>query len=327
MRILQLQKGQKTMSIENNNTVSPLIPTSLPQFLARFRTEHDCRSYLMRQHSAAGFNCPSCANDKAWWNNRSGHWTCTECAKQVPLTAGTPMEGSKQPLILWFRAAWLVASQGLSLSARQLQISLKIERYEIAWDMLRRLRAAGHATDSARRSGTVEVDEAAICGEEFRLRSLPAGSGDMMVLGAAEVRGQRIGRVRLALATNLSSSTLTNFVETSVEQRASTVLTDELLGYRPLQSRGYEHISVVRPGSRSAQRQLPRVHRVFEDLSDWLAVNADKLEQKSISQLIHEYEVRFNRRRQPASNFQALMGASSVSKTSPSFVHNGAMGA
>jgi hypothetical protein len=237
------------------------------------------------------------------------------------------MHGSTQPLNIWFLAAWLVASQGLSLSARQLQITLNIKKYEIAWDMLRRLREAAHVADSERLVGTVEVDEAAICGEGFRIRPLPAGSGDVLVLGAAEVRGQGIGRVRLALASDLSSSSLTNFVETSVEEKTSTVLTDQLLGYRPLKSRGYEHIAVVRPGCRSAQRQLPRIHRVFEDLSDWLAVNADKLEQIPIGELIHEYQVRFNRRRQPASNFQALVGASTVSMTGPPLQGYGAVGA
>jgi hypothetical protein len=227
------------------------------------------------------------------------------------------MDGSTQPLNVWFLAAWLVASQGVSLSAQQLQITLNIKKYETAWDMLRRLREAAHVADSERLFGTVEVDEAAICGEGFRLRPLPAGTGDIMVLGAAEVRGQGIGRVRLALASDLSSSSLTHFVETSVEEGTSTVLTDELLGYRPLKSRGYEHIAVVRPGCRSAQRELPRIHRIFEDLSDWLAVNADKADPNTIGELIHEYQVRFNRRRQPASNFKSLLGLSSASTAGP----------
>jgi len=296
------------MSTGKTNTVSPVIPTTLPEFLARFAGEQDCRNYLMRQQSKAGFNCPACDNNKAWWNDHSGNWKCTRCAEMVPLTTGTPMDGSEQPLTDWFLAAWMVASQGGTTSAEQLQSTLNIKRYEIAWDMLRRLRESLHAPESGMLIGEVEVDEAALCGEQFRLRGIPAVSGDIIILGAAEVRGRGIGRVRLAAASDVSSSSLMDFVSSNVDARTSTVLTDSLLGYRPLNSMGYEHITVVKPGLSSPVRDLPRIHRVFEDLSDWLASRAEKVTEDNISRVLHEYQGRFNARRQPAASFQSLLG-------------------
>ncbi len=296
------------MNTAKTNTVSPVIPTTLPEFLARFSREQDCRNYLMRQQSKAGFHCPACDNDKAWWNDHSGNWKCTKCAELVPLTTGTPMDGSGQPLSEWFLAAWMVASLGESPSAQQLQSTLNIKSYEIAWGMLRRLRQSLGAPESGSLTGEVEVDEAALCGEEFRLRGLPAVSGDIIILGAAEVRGRGVGRVRLSAASDLSSASLMDFVSSNIQSRTSTVLTDSLLGYRPLNSLGYEHISVVKPGRGSPVRDLPRIHRVFEDLGDWLASRAEKVTEDNISRVLHEYQDRFNTRRQPAASFQSLLG-------------------
>ena len=296
------------MYTQQTPQASSAIPTTLPTFLARFQTEHHCRDYLAQQQREAGFRCPSCSNTTAWWHAPQASWHCIGCTQQVPLTAGTPMEGSEQPLQQWFLAAWLLASQGSSLSARQLQSTLNIKRYDLAWDMLRRLR--GSADDSVKGllNGSVEVDEAALCAEQVRLRPLPAGPTDIIILGAAEVRGTGIGRVRLAVAPDLSAQSLGGFVRSNIQPRSSTVLTDNLLGYRRLSCSGYEHISVVEPGRGSAVRELPRIHRVFEDLCDWLASRPVRASRADIEASIHEYQERFNRRQQPAASFQSLLG-------------------
>jgi transposase-like protein len=296
------------MNAETNNSVSEVIPKTLPDFLARFSSEEACRDYLVRQQRGSGFRCPDCGNDKAYWLERRRVWKCTDCRKQTPMTAGTPMAGSQQSLRLWFHAAYLVASQGPSLSARQLQSVLGIRRYETAWNMLRRLRGAMAAPDRDRLSGTVEVDETGLSCRSCSLRPIPTEDGDILVLGAAEVRGRGTGRVRLATARDLSASCLLEFVQETVNPGSSTVLTDDLLAYQPLSSRGYEHISVVRPGTRSAARDLPRVHRVFDDLSNWLATTYRSVGPDHLSQYLDEYVFRFNRRRQAAAGFQSLLG-------------------
>jgi len=162
--------------------------------------------------------------------------------------------------------------------------------------------------DRDRLTGTVEVDETGLSRRTCSLRSVPPEAGDFLVLGAAEVRGRGIGRVRLAKAEDLSSTGLVDFVREAVNPGSSTVLTDDLLGYQPLTSMGYEHVSVVKPGVRSAARDLPRVHRVFDDLSDWLATTYRSVGPEHLSQYLDEYVFRFNRRRQAAAGFQSLLG-------------------
>jgi len=296
------------MDAGTTNTVSPVIPKTLPQFLARFSSDEDCRQYLVRQQRQGGFNCPGCGNNKAYWLDRRSIWKCTDCRKQVPMTAGTPMHGSQQPLRLWFHAAYLVASQGPGLSARQLQTALGIKRYETAWRIFGRLRAAMAAPDRDRLSGTIEIDETSLSCRSCSRGAVPPGDGDIIILGAAEVRGRGIGRVRLATVPDLSSPWLMDFVQDAVLPGSSTVLTDDLLGYRPLASKGYEHLCVVKPGTRSAARDLPRVHRVFDDLSGWLATTYRSVGPDKLSEYLDEYVFRFNRRKQAAAGFQSLLG-------------------
>ncbi len=296
------------MTAGTTNTVPSIIPKTLPKFLARFSSEESCRNYLVRQQRQGGFNCPSCANTRAYWLERRGTWKCTDCRRHVPMTFGTPMHGSRQPLKLWFHAAYLVASQQPRLSARQLQKQLGIKRYETAWNMLRRLREAMAEPHLDRLSGTVEVDETGLSSHDSSLRPVPIGEGELLILGAAEVRGRGIGRVRLATVENLSSRSLVGFVEQAILPGSSTVLTDDLMGYQPLNCRGYEHASVVKPGTASAVRALPRVHRIFDDLSNWLATTYGRVGADNIGHYLDEYVFRFNRRQQAAASFQSLLG-------------------
>jgi len=174
--------------------------------------------------------------------------------------------------------------------------------------MLRRLREAMAFPERDRLTGTVEVDE--VGAERLRGNGLllaPPGEGPYVV-GAAEVRGRGVGRVRLGLASDLSSGSLLSFLQNSVAPGTSTVLTDDLLAYRPLQARGYQHISVVPSGVASAVRALPRIHRVFEQFRTWISTTYLQVGEEHFRHYLDEFAFRFNRRRRPGAGFQTLLG-------------------
>ena len=296
------------MSFSASMPAAGSFPASLDKFQEMFSSEDHCRSYLARCRWPDGFRCPSCGGRAAYWLSARALWKCKDCRRQVSVTAGTVMHRSRQPLTRWFLAAWLVANSSSGISARQLQARLGLTRYETAWEMLRRLREAMAVPDRDRLNGTVEVDEVS----SSRLRGAgliiaPAGEGPYVV-GAAEVRGRGIGRIRLGIVPDLSSSSLVGFLHRAVVPGTSTVLTDDLLGYRPLQGRGYQHVSVVPPGTESAIRHLPRVHRVFEDAQGWLASTYQQVGDEHLQQYLDEFAFRFNRRGRPGAGFQTLLG-------------------
>ena len=67
-------------------------------------------------------------------------WQCKGCGLQTSVTAGTVMHKTRTPLVLWFWAAYLVATHTPGISAVQLQRQLGISRYETAWLILQKLR-------------------------------------------------------------------------------------------------------------------------------------------------------------------------------------------
>jgi len=86
----------------------------------QFSTEEACRQYLCELRWPDGFRCPRCGHGKGW-HSRDGLIRCTACDYKASVIAGTVFEGTRKPLVLWFRAIWLVTSQKNGASARGVQ--------------------------------------------------------------------------------------------------------------------------------------------------------------------------------------------------------------
>ena len=106
-------------------------PQSLLDLQRMFPDEAACEDYLFRLRWPDSFVCPSCGGDRCWPHKRR-LVQCAGCKRQVYLTAGTLMHRSRQPLRLWFTAAFLVSTLTPGISATQLQRQLGIRRYETA---------------------------------------------------------------------------------------------------------------------------------------------------------------------------------------------------
>ena len=283
-------------------------PASLQDFLARFETEEACRGFLAETRWGAGFQCPKCGDHRAYRLANRGLWKCRGCRKQTSVTSGTLMHKSQQPLRLWFHAAYLVAARPGGLSARELQQELGLKRYDTAWTMLQKLRQAMGPPSGDRLAGTIEVDILSLDDLPGRSVIRRGATSSPILIAAVEVRGRGLGRVRMELLPDRSANSLVGFVQASVVPGASTVLTDNILGYQPLQKRGYERVSVVPPGSRSAVRHLPRVHRLFADFQDWLASTYHLVGQEHLERYVDEFVFHHNSRQRPIAGLQALLG-------------------
>jgi hypothetical protein len=82
------------------------------------------------------------------------------------VTVGTVFDRTRTPLTVWFPACWLFATAKDGISALSLQRALVIGSYQTAWAMLGRLRSVLARPGRDRLTGTVEVDETYIGGEE-----------------------------------------------------------------------------------------------------------------------------------------------------------------
>jgi hypothetical protein len=154
------------------------------------------------------------------------------------VTAGTLFDRRRTPLTVWFEACWLFASGKDGISALSLQRSLEIGSYATAWAMLHRLRSVLVRPDRDRLSGTVEVDETYVGGEEPGLRGGRAKGKKVLVgvaIGVFEPRG--FGRCRMQILTDASAAALQAFIIAHVEP-GTRVITDGWSGYRGIDTLG-----------------------------------------------------------------------------------------
>ena len=169
----------------------PGFPQSLPEFFRMFSEERVCVQFVIDSRWPDGKPvCPKCGFDTTYpRKDRPGGRKCAKCGYIFSVTAGTVMENTKLRLSTWLQAAFLMVTDKRGISAKQLQRALALKRYETAWSMLQKLRAAMVNPDRSKLTGRVELDESYIGGPEKGKRGRGAG-GKNLVVGAVEVRAQ-----------------------------------------------------------------------------------------------------------------------------------------
>ncbi len=280
------------------------------EFQERFATEEACRAYLFDCRWPEGFRCRRCGGGEVGVMHRSRRvWQCKSCGAQTSVTAGTVMHGTRQPLRLWFWAAYLVATHHPGISAVQLQRQLGVGCHETAWMMLHKLRRAMVAPEREPLKGEVEVEEFFLGGLEEGLTGGRARGKKTLVGIAIEVRGAGSGRVRLQVLKDASGDSLEGLVKATTTVGA-IVHTDAWAGYNGLAKLGYEH----RPRSQNAaargEQLLPRAHRAVSNLKAWLHGTHRWASTEHLPAYLDEFVFRHNRRRNPHAAFQTLLGLS-----------------
>jgi transposase-like protein/ribosomal protein L37AE/L43A len=270
-------------------------PRTIEEFEAKFSSEETCREYVFRLRWPEGFRCPRCSHSKAW-PVRTTLWQCCRCGHQTSTTAGTVFQDTRKPLKMWFRAMWYVTSQKNGASALGLQRVLGLGSYQTAWAWLHKLRRAmvRHGRDHL--AGWIEVDETYVGGWEEGMKGRRRGEKSLIVI-AAQVEGNVIGRIRMRVIPDASAGSLHPFIESSVAP-GSTIHTDGWQGYASIAKKGFAHeISPIRGRPREASKLLPHVHRVASLLKRWLlGTHQGAVEPQHLPYYLDEFTFRFNRR-------------------------------
>jgi len=313
----------------------PDYPRTLLEFQHLFPDEASCARHLERIRWPEGFECPSCSQVGDPWRlqARPRVLECRQCGYQVSLTAGTVMHRTRQPLPIWFWAAYLVTTQTPGMSALEFQRQLGIKRYETAFLILHKLRTAMVRPERDRIGAEwpVEVDETYVGGA-----TQGEGRGrhhKTLVVGMVEVlprkkalgpdpnllSGQRpqhrgghgrsfiAGRLRLQVIPNRKQKTLEPMVLANVQNKAE-IRTDGWTGYDNLQKLGFNHIPVpVRGDPAKTAQHLPMIHIVFGNLDAWLLGTHHGVSPAHLQSYLNEFVFRFNRRFWPMVGFDSVL--------------------
>jgi transposase-like protein len=270
-------------------------PRTIAELEARFSSEEECRKYLTNLRWPEGFRCPRCNGMKAWPINKM-LYQCAICGYQTSVIAGTIFEGTRKPLVVWFRAIWWVVSQKNGASALGLKRVLGLGSYQTAWTWLHKIRRAMVRPGRDRLSGRVQVDETYLGGLEEGVRGRQTYKKALIAV-AAEENGKAVGRIRMLRVPDASAISLRSFIVQAVEP-GSTIITDGWEGYSGLEAHGYVHkVRVIRGSRGSANKLLPLVHRVVSLLKRWiLGTHQGAVSPEHIDYYLDEFTFRFNRR-------------------------------
>lgn len=270
-------------------------PMTFREFVKRFSTEEQCREYLYRIRFSEGFKCPKCENSKAW-NIGAALYECSACGHQTSVIAGTIFQDTRKPLTDWFTAIWWVTTQKNGASAQGLQQVLGLKSYQTAWTWLHKIRKAMVNPKRVKLSGTIEIDETYLGGETIGKRGRGA-ENKVLVAIAAELDGKKLGRCRMSIVPDASSSSLHTFIKENVEQ-GSSLITDGWNGYNGIESCGYTREVHIQKGKIDEEKSLPHIHTIISLMKRWLlGTHQGAVEEKHLQSYLDEYVFRFNRRK------------------------------
>lgn len=265
------------------------------EFDKRFHSEKACRAYLFSQRWPDGFRCPMCGSAQGWVNMR--HLVeCGQCGRQTSLIAGTILQNTRKPLLMWFRAMWWVCTQKTGVSAAGLKRLLGLKSTQTAWAWLHKLRRAMIRAGREKLSGRVQVDDAFVGGEEPGVHGRQSFKKARVAV-AVEVQetGRGLGRIRLQYIPDFSAPSLVAFVTQNVE-RGSVVETDGWKGYIALEKIGFKR--VILRDDEAPENPLPHVHRVIALLKRWLlGTHQGRVSLKHLQHYLDEFVFRHNRRK------------------------------
>jgi len=265
-------------------------PKNYQELITQFGNQEACLNYIASIRWKEGFCCPRCGSRNSWRSKRL-QWVCAGCRHQVRVLAGTLFQDTKLPMTLWFQMIWWFVGPKNGASALALMQNFGIGSYRTSWSLLTKLRSCTARPLREPLSGSVEVDEIFLGGENNK----------EIIMVAAEKRGRATGRIRLKHIGSRSALDIQGFITTMILP-GSTIVSDRFKSYPTITQKGYEHEPQKKPYfweevDGDDERLLPRVHRVASLLKRWYyGTYQGSVDVENLESYLNEFVFRFNRR-------------------------------
>jgi len=281
-------------------------PKTIIEFQKKFSKEEDCISYLYHSRWTKGFVCPVCKDTEFYYISSRRAYQCKSNKHQTYLTANTVMHGTRQSLLKWLWSAYLLTTETVGISAKQLQRQLGIKRYETAYNMLQKLRSAMVNPEREKIGSLVEIDDTYVGGTTTGGKR-GRGTQKAVVIVAVEKKGKKSGRIRLRHLPDISERHVIRFIKENIK-KGSTIITDSYKSYGNIKRYGYKHRTVL---SGADKKSLPLAHLAISNLKSWIKGIFHGVSKKHLQTYLNEYVFRFNRRFYPMAGFRTILGLSS----------------
>jgi transposase-like protein/ribosomal protein L37AE/L43A len=265
---------------------------SLLEWQKRYGTERACAKELIKVRWPEGFQCPACGSMKACYITTRKLYQCSKCRHQVSVTADTLLHATKLPLVKWFWAIYLAASDKGGISALRTSKHLDVS-WITARNMLQKIRKAMAHRDSIYRLGNIiELDDTYVGGKRTGKRGRGA-EGKTPVLVAVETREKGAGFVAMQAVNTVSNETVRKFLSKHLEM-GQTVKTDALPALNAVKET-QQHKKQVTPPEKASE-WLPLVHIMIGNMKKFINGTFHGVSSNYLQEYLDEFCYRFNRR-------------------------------
>jgi transposase len=214
---------------------------TVKEFFSKFPDDDTCILHVMDLRYGRVRDCLGCGQPTEYYKlAKRPAFSCKLCGHHIYPCAGTPFERTRTPLQLWFYAIYLFTTSRHGVPAKELQRQLGVT-YKTAWRIGHEIRKfMGVVDGDDGLSGTVEVDEAYIGGNDHKTGRPGKDSAKTAIFGMVE----RGGDVMTHIVPDVRSATLLPLIENNIE-KGTLINSDEYNAYRALPKMGYGHKTVM----------------------------------------------------------------------------------
>jgi transposase-like protein len=263
-----------------------------------YGSDERCRELLERLRWPEGPACPRCEDTTtvARLETNAKILYCRKCDYQFSVTTGTIFHDSHLPLIKWFAATLLMCEAKKGISAHQIKRTVGMA-YKTAWYLCHRIRKAMSMTSKAPLTGTVEMDETYVGGNNIGKGWLARADNKEVVVGIR----QRGGELRFFHAEDAKSGTLAQYIRENISEDVEVIMTDEHMGYpsamkvtgnttkhKTIQHKGHVYVN--------GEIHTNTVESSFSLLKRGIVGSWHKVSAKHLAAYLEEMTFRFNRR-------------------------------
>src|SRR5712675_801188 len=277
----------------------------LYEVATKFSDERHCIEHLVNMRWPNGVKCVYCKSD--WVARYDTHgktgkfrrvYECGDCHKQFTAQSGTLFHDSHLPLHKWFMAIALMCESKKGMSAKQLERALGVS-YKTAWYLAHRIREAMQDSDGFL-SGIVEMDETYVGGKVKGKGHWEGRQNKTPVIGMRE----RGGKLKFIKTEDTKGTTIKSLVEQHISKDVRVVMTDDSAIYPTLMKhKAIPHRIVTHSRgeyvryTKSGPIHTNTVESAFSLLKRGIIGTYHQLSSKHMQRYLHEFEWRFNRRK------------------------------
>lgn len=265
---------------------------SLLEWQKRFGTEISCANVLVKVRWPQGFQCPTCGSQRFSFIATRRLYQCSQCRHQISVTADTLFHATKVPLVKWFWAIYLTASDKGGVSALRLSKHIGVS-WLTARTMLRKIRIAmAHRGSIYRLQNLIEFDDTYVGGKRAGKRGRGA-EGKKPVLVAVETRNKGAGFVAMKAVETVSKKTVRDFLTFHLKI-GQHVKTDALPALNSV-AENHFHDKKVTPPTKASE-WLPLVHIMIGNMKKFINGTFHGVSSAHLQEYLDEFCYRFNRR-------------------------------